>query len=168
MNTLLTFLVSTAAVAMPIMAQTLSAGSTVQFGSNENPDLCLGAVYTYEYAQILLQPCGAPGTTFTLDNGISSIATRLEVVYSGDEPLCVNAVDSQAGNTPVLLEVCADDLFERWYVEGGTGTGQIRSAVETEDFCLTAAVDGQGDPVEYQVCTGTPNQQWSTYVIDEA
>ncbi|KZV66632.1 ricin B lectin [Peniophora sp. CONT] len=166
MNQLFSAIVYAAILVTSTVAQSVPAGSIVQIHSAQN-NLCLGAVAGTQQSEILLEPCSSDLTTFILTAGTSTAATQIELVgnATGQPALCITAAQSQAGNTPVILQACQDDPFSRWRFEAGKGTGEIVSTASTNgQFCLTAVGSNQGDPVEFRSCTGAANQEWTTVV----
>ncbi|VDB90016.1 unnamed protein product [Peniophora sp. CBMAI 1063] len=170
MNKFFSVLVSAAILATSSVAQIIPAGSTVQIHSAQNPsaNLCLGAVAGTQQSEILLEPCSRNLTTFVLPDGMANTQIELVGAVSGQPDLCITALESQAGNTPVILQACSDDSFERWLIQAGQGTGQIVTTAQgalAPASCLTAVGTNQGDPVEFRPCADGANQQWTTIVV---
>ncbi|VDC05305.1 unnamed protein product [Peniophora sp. CBMAI 1063] len=168
-NSYLTYL---AVLATLGLAQTIPANTPVRFRLAEDTEVCLGAVTNARQAEILVTACDSPNTIFQLTMGGPNETTDIVLAesLSGGPILCITARNSLAGNTPVILDLCEDDIWEHWRVSSGTGTGpgEILSAVPTNgDYCLAAQHAGLGDPILFAGSSDAFSQQWVVDIIGD-
>ncbi|VDB90015.1 unnamed protein product [Peniophora sp. CBMAI 1063] len=169
MNQIATFIVYAAVAVTSAVAQldlpSIPPGGTVQiFTQNLDSNLCVGAVADSAQSEILLEPCTRNLTMFVLPSGADNTQIVLGGVPTGQPELCITASQSQAGNTPVILQACGGDPFQIWQFPAGEGRGEVVSTASGSEECLTAVGSNQGDPIEYRPCTNATNQQWFTVV----
>jgi len=120
--------------------------------------VCFGATTNSSGAEILAEPCGAPFTTFLLNGGSGN---EQQIVLAGTT-LCLTARGATAGNTPLTLDNCFDDVLQRWVLP--EAAGEVTSYADATK-CITLATTSQGDPVTFNTCTGSASQEWTPTAV---
>jgi len=152
------FIASALALTSAVMAQTIPPGTDVNMQLTSQEGFCFGAVTNSAGAEILVEPCGAPFTTFLLSGG----SGNNQQLVLASTTLCVTARGATAGNTPLTLDFCEDDGLQRWTIPGAAG--EVSSHADATK-CITVTATGQGDPVTYNTCTGSVGQEWTPVVV---
>ena len=120
----------------------------MQFQLVSNGDLCVKASGTDVGSQLTLGDCSLAMTTFDVPQGAPAqdpTQLALNATFSSGGPIACISASGVSLDGPLFLDVCEDDIFQRWEVDGGTTRGPIVNAGQTG--CLTAAAAQSGSAV---------------------
>ncbi|VDB95546.1 unnamed protein product [Peniophora sp. CBMAI 1063] len=154
------------AFALCASAAVIAPGSVAKLTLTSNSDLCVASAGTDVGSQLTLASCDADLTAFEVVRaapGSDPTQLALNATFSSGGPIACISASGVANDGPLFLDVCEDDLFQRWNVNGGTTQGPIVNAGQTA--CLTAAANTEGSAITFSTCFGEDTQEWTATLV---